>query len=112
MNKIYKQVENNIEYEVFESDNYHFLNKAKTKNIPYSKYIINFADGHLVEVLYLKNNFNHNFYGPAFTRHLDTTLISSSYYIYDIKYSFENWKKLNIKLSRKEKLNNLTKVIF
>lgn len=124
MRKIYKSVENDIEYLVLESTDYYYINNYLNKNIlpdgyedmKYTKYITYDAGGR-TDIQYYYHNLMHNLYGPSFTRsHTinNTTFLSGiGHYIYNKYYSKENWEKRREIFFRREKiekiLNNLVK---
>ena len=122
MRKMYKSVENDIEYLVFESDDYFYINQYKNKNVlpdgykdmKYTKYITHDAGGR-TDIQYYYYNLMHNLYGPSFTRcHTignTTSLTGIGHYIYNKYYSKENLEKLREIIFRRKKiekiLNNL-----
>lgn len=122
--RIYKKVENGIEYLIFEAPDYSYFNK-------YYRYFSDIGDPHFVvennisvlpkkyknnithiifiihqgriETYYYHKNLEHNLYGPAYTRVINNKIIISEYYICGEKYKHIEWL---LKI-RKYKLLNL-----
>lgn len=114
MKKIYKSVENNIEYLVLESDDYYYItnyiNKYKPiegyEDMKYIKHIKTDTDGR-IDTNYYYNFLNHNLYSASFTRYYSFNLGCT----YGKGYSKEDWIKKSKVILREQKiqkiLNNL-----
>lgn len=119
---IYKKVENGIEYLVFQSNDYSYMNKYRDKNkMPwrYRKYKnvqYHIFSYNMLNVTYYYDSLEHNLYDYANSRYYYDdiseawTPIVREYYIYGTRYKYEDWNKLRNKILRIKKLNYLSKI--
>lgn len=118
MRKMYKSVENDIEYLVFESTDHFYRTEHYHKGIPpkgyedmkYTKYIVHDI-GDRTDTNYYYRNLHHNLYGHAFTRSFTTNNITitpgEGYYIYNKMYKKEDWIKESNIILRTKKINKI-----
>lgn len=119
-NNIHTQIENGIEYLVFESKNYYYMNRYQSKNkLPrkykkykYTKYVI--SRDNMFDVEYYYENLLHNIYNEAVSRYIfyddidKYVKLCTGYYIYGEQYNNkEAWKKDSNIILRKNKLKKL-----
>jgi hypothetical protein len=126
--RIYNEIENGINYTVFECLYYYYLNKFESESglkcdNPNIKIIVNdgetndlfdFEKGiYRVEIYYYYEFVSHNLYGPSFIRYLNTKFdgtlekICETYSIYGKTYNYKDWMIKRNYYLRKEKLLRL-----
>ena len=126
LKKEYREIINDIDYLVIETDSYKELNKLRVKSHNYTntyiKLIVNIGDvliGGMKEVFYLKNNTEHNIYDESFIRYINMningvkhlTKIASNYSLFGKNVSYDEWKeKSKILRKEEEKLKRLAKL--
>ena len=116
--KIYRKTENNIDYLVFEANDYAYLNKYRTEPIPikygksdYTKFIIHLPPP-MTETFYFLHMLEHNLYGPSFITKFSKVISPSlraimHHHIFGKEYDISGWLTESKKIIRREKLQNL-----
>jgi len=121
MKKIYKSIENNINYLVIEDSDYNSWNNIIGKDFWYKipkkykkskdiKFIINNRYDKIIT--YYHNRKEHNIYGASCITRTDSTgWYYNSYFIYGKEYfNIDNWIKTSNSIIRKNKIQALNRI--